>query len=92
MKEVIPHWYKKYVAPDGKAAEGRYPGKPKVSKINSDEFSQGGQSYMTISINTAMSISSAISTDSTPSYVYQRKKPVATDTSTLGGSRTNSLE
>ena len=50
------------------------------------------QSYMTISISTAMSISSAISTNSLPSYVYQRKKTITIDTSTLEGSRTISSE
>ena len=96
LKDVIPQWYEDYVEPDAKAPEGRYPGKPEVSQTDSDGYSQGDNSYMNISINTAMSLGSAISNDtSPPSYVYQREKnesPDAStiDTSTLGDSRTHS--
>ena len=91
LKEVIPTWYEQYVEPDAKAPEFRYPGKPEVSPIDSDGFSQAGnQSYMTISINTAMSIGSTISNGSPPSYVYQSERHVSTDTSTIGGSKTTS--
>ncbi len=64
LKEVLTHWYDTYVEPDAKVPDTRYPGKPEVSPIESDGFSQGNNTYMTVSINTAMSISSAVSNDS----------------------------
>ncbi len=90
LKEVLPHWYDTYVEPDAKVPDTRYPGKPKVSPIESDGFSQGDNTYMTVSINTAMSISSAISNDNPPSFVYPQERQFPADTSTLGGSRANS--
>ncbi len=87
LKEVIPQWYDEYVEPDAKATENHYPGKPEVSLIASDGFSKGENTYMLVSINTAMSISSAMSNDSPPSYVYKQERQLPTDASTLDGSR-----
>lgn len=90
LKKVIPEWYEEYVEPDAKAPEYRYPGPPEVSPIESDGISQGDQSYLSISINTAMSISSNISNDSPPSFVYPKDQQSTTDDSTLGGSQAKS--
>ena len=53
LKTTIPEWYREYVEPDAKAPPGRYPGNPEVSRTDSDGFSQGDQSYMTISVGQA---------------------------------------
>lgn len=90
LKEVIPKWYQEYVEPDAKAPEHRYPGPPEVSPIESDGLSQGENTYLTISINTAMSIGSNISNESPPSFIYPKDHHSATDESTLGGSQANS--
>jgi hypothetical protein len=90
LKEVIPKWYNEFVEPDAKAAEGKYPGLPEVSPIMSDGDSQGDQTYMSISVNTAMSLGSNLSTDSPPNYVYPKEGNVPTDTSTIGGSQATS--
>jgi hypothetical protein len=59
MKGVISQWYELYVEPDAKATtENRYPGKPEVSQIDSDGFSQGENTYMLVSINTVDSLRS----------------------------------
>ncbi|KAI2495727.1 hypothetical protein MHU86_18786 [Fragilaria crotonensis] len=52
-----------------------------------DGDSQGDQSYLTISINTAMSIGSNLSTDSPPIFVYPKQQQSSTDNSTFGGSQ-----
>lgn len=90
LKQAIPEWYEEHVEPDAKAPEYRYPGPPEVSPIESDGISQGDQTYLSISINTAMSISSNISNDSPPSFIYPKDHQSATDDSTLGGSQANS--
>ena len=53
LKMTIPEWYREYVEPDAKAPPERYPGNPEVSRTDSDGFSQGDQSYMTISVGQA---------------------------------------
>jgi hypothetical protein len=83
----LTSWINDHVAPDAQATLAKYPGPPEVALIGSDGFSCGKQSYMTISVNTAFSIGSAISDSSPPNYVFQDKKAPSGDTSTLGGSR-----
>jgi hypothetical protein len=90
LKEAIPKWYDNYVEPDAKAPEYRYAGPPEVSPIESDGISQGENTYMSISINTAMSINSNISTDSPPTLIYPKHPQTSTDESSLGGSQANS--
>jgi hypothetical protein len=88
LKDILPKWYDEHLEPDAKAPEYRYPGPPEVSPIQSDGASQGDQTYMTISVNTAMLIGSNLSNNSPPIFVYWRTgKNVANDTSTLGGSQ-----
>ncbi len=64
-----------YVEPNAKAPEGRYPGKPEVSQTDSDGYSQGDNSYMNISINTAMSLGSIFQVIPAhrPMYIKERK-------------------
>jgi hypothetical protein len=90
LKDVVPKWYEEYVEPDAKAPDNRYPGQPEVSPIESDGISQGDHTYMTVSINTAMSISSNISNNSPPSFIYPKDQQSTTDESTLGGSQATS--
>ena len=90
LKEVIPTWYEEYVKPEAKAHEGCYPGPPEVSPIEADGRSQSDHTYLTISINTAMSISSNISNDSPPTFIYRREQQSTTGESTLRGSQANS--
>jgi hypothetical protein len=61
-----------------------------VSPIESDGISQGDLTYLSISISTAMSISSNISNDSPPSFIYAKDHQSTTDDSALGGSQANS--
>lgn len=90
LKEAIPKWYEEHVEPDAKVSADRYPGPPAVSPIESDGISQGDHSYLTISINTAMSIGSNISNESPPTFIYRKEQQSVTDESTLGGSQANS--
>ena len=90
LKEVIPKWYDEFVEPDAKAPESRYPGPPEVSPIESDGDSQGDQTYMTISVKTAMSFGSNLSNESPPIYVYPKEQHAFTDASTIGGSQATS--
>jgi hypothetical protein len=90
LKDVIPMWYNDFVEPDAKAPEHRYPGPPEVSPIDSDNSSQGDQTYMTISVNTAMSFGSNLSRDSPPNYVYHKDQLAPTDASSFGGSQATS--
>ena len=53
--------YEQYVEPDARPNPQRYAGPPQVSPLESDEYSYGEQSYMTISVNTALSYASALS-------------------------------
>jgi hypothetical protein len=87
LSQELSKWIDVEVAPDAKVTLQRYPHAPAVAQINSDSFSRGNDSYMTISVNTAMSVQSTISDSSPPTFVFRRDKD--SDTSTLGGSRTN---
>ena len=87
----LPRWIDKHAAPDAKETLAKYPGPPEVAPISSDGFSRGENSYMTISVNTAFSIGSAISDSSPPTYVLHDKSP-SSDTSTIGGSLTSSSD
>jgi hypothetical protein len=60
LKYLTP-LYEQYVEPDTRPNPQRYAGPPQVSPLDSDDYSQGEQSYMTISVNTALSYASALS-------------------------------
>ena len=57
----IHDWYSTHVTQDGRNPEGKYSGEPVVAPIAADEYSDDENSYMTVSINTAMSMVSVLS-------------------------------
>ena len=65
QKYLIP-WYDQYVEPDARNPESRYPGPPAVASIDADDYSEDEKSYMTVSVNTALSMTSVLSDDSSP--------------------------
>jgi hypothetical protein len=84
---ALTNWINDHVAPDAQAALIKYPGPPEVAPISSDGISRGEQLYMTISVNTAFSIGSAISDSSPPNNVFHGRTPPLGDASTLEGRR-----
>jgi hypothetical protein len=63
MKKYLLPWYEQYVEPDALNPEFKYPGVPTVAQIDADDYSDDEDSYMTVSVNTAMSVASALSED-----------------------------
>jgi hypothetical protein len=59
----LAEWYNNYVTADAKNGEGRFSGSPEVAAISADDYSDDEQSYMTVSINAAMSLVSILSDD-----------------------------
>jgi hypothetical protein len=57
----LSEWYNTHVTPDGRNQEGQFSGEPSVAPITADEYSDDEHSYMTVSINTAMSMVSVLS-------------------------------
>lgn len=89
LEERIPKWFDEHIEPDAKALEHCYPSTPEVAPIKSVGGSQADHTNMSISMNTAMSISSNISHDSPPTFIYQKDQfSSSTDASTLGCSHT----
>ena len=76
--------YEQYVEPDARPNPQRYAGPPQVSPLDSDEYSTGEQSYMTISVNTALSYASTLSDeegsviDNTEPTTSRQKPPIPT--------------
>jgi hypothetical protein len=59
----LEEWYRTHVTSDAQNCDGTFPGPPEVAAITSDEYSDGEQSYLTVSINAAMSLVSVLSDD-----------------------------
>jgi hypothetical protein len=59
----LEEWYTTHVTTDAQNVEGRFTGPPAVSAISADDYSDDEQSYMTVSINAAMSLVSILSDD-----------------------------
>jgi hypothetical protein len=57
----LPEWYNTHVTQDGRNPEGQFTGEPSVAPIAADEYSDDEHSYMSVSINTAMSLVSVLS-------------------------------
>ena len=57
----LSEWYNTHVTQDGRNPEGHFAGEPSVAPIAADEYSDDEHSYMTVSINTAMSMVSVLS-------------------------------
>ena len=61
LNKHIAEWYVTYVTADAQNREGTFPNPPEVAAISFDEYSDGEQSYLTVSINAAMSLVSVLS-------------------------------
>ena len=61
LQDNLSSWYKTNVTADAQKPEGMFSGPPEVAPISSDDYSDGEQSYMTVSINAAMSLVSVLS-------------------------------
>ena len=59
----LAEWYTTHVTADAKNGEGSFSGSPEVAAISADDYSDDEQSYMTVSINAAMSLVSILSDD-----------------------------
>jgi hypothetical protein len=65
MKKYLLPWYEQYVEPDALNPEYKFSGPPTVAQIDADDYSDDEDSYMTVSVNTAMSMASVLSDDTT---------------------------
>ncbi len=63
LSRNLSEWYNTHVTPDGRNQEGQFPGAPAVAPITGDKYSDDEHSYMSVSINTAMSMVSVLSDD-----------------------------
>ena len=72
--KYLQAWYDQYVEPDAQNPELKFPGPPIVAPIEADDYSDDDQSYMTVSINTAMSLASVLS-DETITEPTETKVP-----------------
>jgi hypothetical protein len=63
LAQNLTKWYDTHVTADAQNREGMFSGSPTVAPITSDDYSDDEQSYMTVSINAAMSLVSILSDD-----------------------------
>ena len=63
LMHAIPDWYEVHVKPDAYPREGAFPGPPCVAPIADDGYSSGEESYMNLSINTALSYDCSMLSD-----------------------------
>jgi hypothetical protein len=68
----LPEWYDAHVPEDAKAVNRQFPDPPEIAPLFSDGYSSGDNTYMSASVNTAMSY---------PVTLFEFE----TDTPTLGG-------
>ncbi|KAI2503124.1 hypothetical protein MHU86_11315 [Fragilaria crotonensis] len=61
LLESLSQWYNSHVPDDAKPAANLYDGPPEVASIYSDGNSSGEATYLSASVNTAMSYASALS-------------------------------
>ena len=61
ISKNLPQWFEEHVPEDAKREMRRFPFAPEVAPLMSDGYSSGSDGYMTASINTAMSYTSAVS-------------------------------
>ena len=90
LMDELTNWITNDAAPDAKVTLLKYPSPPEIAPIGSDGFSRGDQSYMNISVNTALSVGSTLSDASPPSYVYNKSainRTNSSEDSTSGGSQ-----
>jgi hypothetical protein len=63
LQKYIQPWYDQFVEPDARNPESKFPGPPIVASIEADDYSEDEHSYMTVSVNTALSIVTVLSDD-----------------------------
>ena len=66
LQKYIQPWYDQYVEPDARNPESKYPGPPVVAPIEADDYSEDEHLYMTVSVNTALSLVTVLSDDTLP--------------------------
>ena len=66
LKKYIQPWYDQFVEPDARNPESKFPGPPIVASIEADDYSEDEQSYMTVSVNTALSLVTVLSDETIP--------------------------
>ena len=66
LQTYIQPWYDQFVEPDARNPESKFPGPPIVAPIEADDYSDDEHSYMTVSVNTALSFAIVLSDDTTP--------------------------
>ena len=80
LVQLVPTCYEQYVEPDERPPANRYPGPPQVAPHDMDDYSTDEKSYMTISVNSAMSFGSVLSDDSLPEALGGHADPDRTPT------------
>ncbi len=60
----IPEWFEMHVESDAIPIDGAFPGSPRVAPIVDDGYSSSEDSYMNLSINTALSYDGSTISDS----------------------------
>ena len=66
LQKYIKPWYDQFVEPEARNPESKFPGPPIVASIEADDYSEDEQSYMTVSVNTALSLTTVLSDDTFP--------------------------
>ena len=66
LQKYIKPWYDQFVEPDARNPESKFPGPSTVASIEADDYSEDEQSYMTVSVNTALSLTTVLSDDTLP--------------------------
>ena len=66
LQKYIQPWYDQFVEPDARNPESMFPGPPMVAPIEADDYSENEDSYMTVSVNTALSLVTVLSDDTIP--------------------------
>ena len=74
LMQQIPEWFELHVAPDARPRDGAFPGDPGVASIADDGYSSGDDSYMNLSINTALSYDGSLLSDNDS---YSRGGPLS---------------
>ena len=85
----LSEWYTTHVTADAQNGMGQFSGLPEVAAISADDYSDDEQSYMTVSINAAMSLVSILSDDddqtgTTSGHVTDSNKATPVPTSIRG--------
>ena len=66
LQKYLKPWYDQFVEPDARNPESMFPGPPMVASIEADDYSENEESYMTVSVKTALSLVTVLSDDTIP--------------------------